>query len=192
MFQIKNTLVSEEILQEAFVCDLKKCKGACCIEGDAGAPLELDELAEVEHAIESVKPYLNAYSLKTLEKHGPFIKDSDGEFVTTLNDGKECVFTVFDDDQNAHCGIEQAFNDGQINFRKPISCHLYPIRIKHLKYYDALNYHKWDICSPACDLGKSLQVKVYEFAKEPLIRKYGEDWYTELTELEKELNKQKN
>lgn len=188
MFQIQNTLVSEEILEEAFVCDLNACKGACCVLGDAGAPLEQDELIRIEDSLDAVKPYLNANSLKTLEELGPFEKDVDGEFVTTLNDGKECVFTIFDEDGKASCGIEQAHLDGKTDFQKPISCHLYPIRVNRLKHYDALNYHRWEICSAACELGKSLKVKVFQFLKTPLIKKYGQEWFNELEEVEGLLN----
>lgn len=190
MFQINNTLVSKDILEEAFVCDLKACKGACCVLGDAGAPLEIEELIEIEDCLVEVKPYLNEKSLKTLNELGPYEKDVDGEFVTTLNNGEECVFTIFDEKGNAACGIEKAYLDGKVSFQKPISCHLYPIRVKQLKYYDALNYHKWQICSAACELGNSLKVKVYEFAKTPLIRKYGEEWYNDLVQVEKLLKKE--
>lgn len=188
MFQIQNTLVSEDLLEKEFVCNINACKGACCVLGDAGAPLEIDELIEIEDSLEEVKAYLSDESLSTLKQKGPYEKDTDGEFVTSLNNGKECVFTIFDESGKASCGIEKAYNDGKINFQKPISCHLYPIRIKKLTHYDALNYHKWQICSAACELGKNLKVKVYEFAKIPLIRKYGNEWYQELEKVSELLN----
>lgn len=192
MFQIKDTLVSEDILKEEFVCDLKACKGACCVQGDSGAPLEVKELLKIEDHLETVKPYLNEKSLKTLELSGPYEKDIDGEFVTTLNSGKECVFTVFDSKGQASCGIEKAYLDGKIDFQKPVSCHLYPIRIKKLKYYDAVNYHRWQICSAACQLGRANKVKVFEFTKAPLIRKYGNEWYEELEKVSELYKKQEH
>lgn len=180
MLSIGKTLVSEEVVSNKFVCDLKKCKGACCVEGESGAPLEKEELKELEKVYPAVKPYLTAEGTKTIDEKGLYLIDDDGDYVTPLmGDGGACAFTVFENG-TASCGIEKAYNDGKIDFRKPVSCHLYPVRITRYKNYDAVNYHEWEICSPACKLGKKLSVPVYRFLKDALIRKYGDAWYSEL------------
>lgn len=185
MIQVENVILSEDLFEEYFVCDLAACKGACCVEGDAGAPIEKEEIDEIEANLENIKTYLPEKGVRTLEKLGIYEKDTDGDLVTTLNDGKECAFTVFREDGTALCGIEAAYRDGKSTFKKPISCHLYPIRIAKLHDYDALNYHRWQICEPACECGSKLKVKVFQFAKEPLIKKYGEAWYQQLLEVDK-------
>lgn len=180
MIAIDNTLVSEDLVKNKFVCDLNKCKGACCVGGDAGAPVAADEYKALEENYEKFKPYLTPKGIKAIEKYGLYVKDTDGDVVTPLVGGdKECAYTVFENGIAA-CGIEKAFLDGQSDFRKPISCHLYPVRISYFKEYDAVNYHEWEICDPACKLGKSLNVPVYRFLKDALIRKYGNDWYKKL------------
>lgn len=180
MIKIGEVLVSDDIRDREFVCNLDKCKGACCVEGDFGAPLEEGELKILEDIYEDVKPYLSEKGIKTIEKEGTHTIDDDGEFCTPVIGGKECAYAVYDKKGTLKCGIEQAYNDGKISWKKPISCHLYPIRVTSKKNFEALNYHKWHICSPACALGKELQVPVYKFLKEPLIRKYGPEWYSEL------------
>lgn len=181
MIAIDNTLVSEDLLEKKFVCDLNACKGACCIEGDSGAPLDKNELPILESIVEAVKPYLNKKGLKAIEKYGTYVVDEDGDYTTTLvGPGKECAFVIFDENNIAKCAIEQAYRDGQIQWRKPISCYLYPVRITAYQDYDAVNYHSWHICKPACDCGSKLQVPVYKFLKEPLIEKYGKEWYQQL------------
>ena len=181
MIAIDKTLISEDVLDKKFVCDLNACKGECCIAGDSGAPLEKDELEILESVLEKVKPYMVKKGINAIEKHGSYVIDSDGDYTTTLvSEGGECAFVFFDENKIAKCSIEQAFNDGKINWKKPISCHLYPIRITKHKGYDAVNYNKWDICSPACECGKKLDVPVYKFLKEPLIRKYGKEWFKQL------------
>jgi hypothetical protein len=181
MIAIENTLVSDEILENAFVCDLNRCKGECCVAGDMGAPLDEDELPVLESIYEDIKPYLSETGIAAIEKQGLYlIEEGEKEYTTPLIDGKECVYTIFDKGIAA-CGIERAYLDGKIDFKKPISCHLYPVRINRLDGYDAVNYHHWDVCSPACSLGKQLKVPVYVFLKEPLTRKYGSDWYDQLT-----------
>ena len=129
---------------------------------------------------------------QTIDQIGIYERDNEGDLVTTLNDGKECAFTVFTEDGTALCGIEAAYRDGNSTFKKPISCHLYPIRVAKLHEYDALNYHRWPICKPACECGSKLKVKIYQFAKEPLIKKYGEDWYKQLIEVDKLLEEEKS
>jgi len=180
MLQIDDTIISLEILSQEFVCNLTACKGACCVEGDAGAPLEKQELKILAKEYPSIRPFLSAEGNASIEKQGTSIKDVDGEWVTPLRDGKECAYTVFEVDGTAKCGIENAWKAGKTNFRKPISCHLYPIRTKKYKEFEAINYSRWHICNDACTLGRSLKVPVYRFLKEPLIRKYGQLWYDQL------------
>lgn len=182
MLQIGRVLVSDDVIDEQFVCDLNKCKGACCVEGDLGAPLLKEELLQIEAVIEHVKPYLSTEAIAVLEREGGYLLDEDGDYSTTTIRGKECAFAMYDDKGILKCSIEQANKDGKTDFKKPISCHLYPIRTVKLPDYDALNYDRWSICSPACDLGKELKVPVYKFLKDALIRKYGEAWYAELVQ----------
>ncbi len=180
MILVENAVISDDIKDKAFVCDLEKCKGACCVEGDLGAPLEESELKELEEAYAAVKPYLSKEGIQAIEKEGLFLKDFEGDYSTTTIGGKECAFAIYDEQKILKCGIEQAYFDGKTSFRKPISCHLYPIRITKYDHYEALNYERWSICSAACDLGEKLGVPIYKFLKEALIRKYGETWYQEL------------
>jgi hypothetical protein len=178
---IGNTLVSEDLLEKKFVCDLNACKGECCVAGDSGAPLEKEELPILESIAEEVKPYMTKKGVKVLEKKGAYVLDGDGDYTTTLvSDGAECIFVYFDENKIAKCAIEAAYNDGKIKWQKPISCHLYPVRITKYKDYDAVNYHKWNICKPACECGAKLNVPVFQFLKTPLIKKYGNAWFEEL------------
>jgi len=182
MILVENAVISDDIKEQFFVCDLNKCKGACCVEGDLGAPLEKDELAQIESVLEEVKPFMSPAGVEAVEKSGAYLLDEEGDFSTTTINGRECAFAIYDDRGILKCAIEQAWLKGKISWRKPLSCHLYPIRITKYDEYDALNYHRWDICSPACDNGKKLGVPVYKFLKEALIRKYGEAWYQQLVE----------
>ncbi|MBT8194887.1 MAG: DUF3109 family protein [Bacteroidia bacterium] len=188
VIEIDDTLVSGEVISEAFVCDLQKCKGACCVQGESGAPLEKEELAIIKKNYKKIEPFLNDKGKNAIEKQGHYIKDEDGDWVTPLvAKDKECAYTVFEDGL-AKCGIEKAYEAGEIKFKKPISCHLYPIRTQQLKSYEAVNYHRWDICSAACKLGSKLSVPVYKFLKDPLIRKYGSAWYKKLERVAKHKN----
>lgn len=180
MIELDKTLISDDVIKEAFVCDLTKCKGACCVEGDLGAPLEINELPELKKVIPFVKPYLSNEAVAVLEKEGGYILDEDGDYSTTTLNGKECAFAFYDESGILKCSIEQAHKDGKTDFKKPISCHLYPVRISKLQEFEALNYDRWHICSPACDLGKELKVPVYKFLKEALVRKFGKDWFKKL------------
>jgi hypothetical protein len=181
MLAIKDTLVSEEIIEKRFVCDLNACKGACCVKGDYGAPLEDEELEILDEIYPKVKPYLSEEGVRAIEKQGKYLRYDKKEWVTPLIKGRECAYTIFDENGIAKCGIEKAYFEGKIKWRKPVSCHLYPIRINKLKNsVEAVNYDKWSICKPACKLGDSLKVPIYKFLKDSLIRKYGEDWYKEL------------
>ncbi|GAB4253094.1 MAG: DUF3109 family protein [Vicingaceae bacterium] len=186
MIQIKDTVISELLLERKFVCDLNACKGACCVEGDAGAPLEKEEAKLIPEIYSKVKPYMRTEGIKAVEKNGFYTIDDDGEEVTTLIEGKECAYTYIDNGVYK-CAFEVAFNNGDINFKKPISCHLFPVRITKYKTFTAVNYAYWDICDNACVLGEQLQVKTYRFLKEPLIRKFGKEWYDELELIDKNL-----
>ncbi len=180
MVQIDDTLVSDDVFEKRFVCDLGACKGACCVEGESGAPLEANEVGILEEIYEDVKPYMRREGIASVEENGVFTIDSDGEYVTPLVDGKECAFVQFDGGGIAKCAIEMAFRDGKTDFPKPVSCHLYPIRVNELKDFTALNYHHWPICDPARTCGAKIDVKVFKFLKEPIIRKFGKDYYKKL------------
>lgn len=180
MFQLGKAIVSETIIENDFVCNLSACKGECCISGEAGAPL-LEEEAELLKSIyPKVKPFLRAEGIAVIEAEGTSVTSEFGELETPLINGADCAYLIFDEKKVALCGIEEAYNKGLVSWKKPISCHLYPIRVKDYSEFSAVNYHKWDICDDACTLGKELQVPVYKFVKEALIRKFGEDWYGEL------------
>ena len=183
LIAIGNVYVSEELTQEFFACDIARCKGACCVEGELGAPLEKNELPLMEEVYPAVKSYLPAKGVQAIERQGPYVKDFTGSFSTPLVEGKECAYTVFDEKGVAQCGIELAHREGKTSFRKPISCHLYPIRISELSDGEALNYDRWNICNAACARGKDTAMRVYEFVKEALIRKYGTAFYEALDQL---------
>jgi Protein of unknown function (DUF3109) len=180
MILVQNTVISDDIAEHFFVCNLEKCKGACCVEGDYGAPLEAAELPVLASIYDKVKPFLTPEGIRTIEQLGTHVVDPEGDFATPMIPSGACAYSLRDERGVLKCGIEQAHAAGQTDFRKPISCHLYPIRITSYGDADALNYHRWDICSPACDLGQSLGVELYKFLKTPLIRKYGQAWYDEL------------
>ena len=180
MIVVRNTLVSDEIAEEYFMCNLAKCEGQCCVTGDRGAPLEESELNRLDEYIAKIKPYLNEAGVKTLELHGSYIASPAGRHFTPETETGACAYAHFDGNRTVTCGIERAYYDGAIGFRKPISCHLYPIRVTRFKTYDALNYHRWSICKSGCQMGKQRGVRLYRFLKDALIRKYGEAWYSEL------------
>lgn len=180
MVEIDDTLVSDEVFDKHFLCDLAACKGACCVEGESGAPLEAHEIEILENILEDVKPYMRPEGIARIEETGVFTIDTDGEYVTPLVNNEECAFVTFDTSGIAKCAIEKAHRDGKIDFPKPISCHLYPIRVTKLKDFTALNYNYWPVCDPARVCGAKLDVKVYKFLKEPLIRKFGADYYKKM------------
>jgi len=189
MFQIGKTIVSEEIIENDFVCNLSACKGACCIDGEAGAPLEESETEILKEIYPAVKPFLRKEGIRAIEEHGPFVKGIDGDWETPLINGGECAYVIFDKKGVALCAIEEAYNQGEVTWKKPVSCHLYPVRVKQYVEFAAVNYHKWYICDDACTLGKELSVPVYKFVKQALIRKFGEAWYQELEEVAATLKK---
>ncbi len=183
MFQLGKTIVSEEILEKDFVCNLSACKGACCVAGDAGAPLEEGELQIMKDIYPEVKPFLREEGIKAIEEQGVYTTNEFGEHETTLIDNADCAYVIFDEKNTALCAIEEAYNSGLISWKKPVSCHLYPIRIREYSSFSGVNYDKWEICDDACSLGKELQVPVYKFVKQALIRKFGEQWYSELEQV---------
>ena len=189
MFQLGKTIVSEEIIEKEFVCNLSACKGACCVDGEAGAPLEEEELKILMDIYPKVKPFLTQEGIHAIEEQGLYIT-TKGEYETPLIPSDDsCVYINYDEKGVAQCGIEEAYNQGEITWKKPISCHLYPVRVQDYSEFAAVNYHKWEICDDACSLGKELQVPVYKFVKQALIRKFGEDWYSELEKVALTYNK---
>jgi len=182
MIQIGETIVSQVAFEHAFCCDLSKCKGACCVEGDAGAPLLPSEVPILESIQDAIRPFLRPEGLTALEAQGVAVKDHDGEWVTPLVDGRECAYVTFDQGV-AKCGIEQAAAAGAVDWPKPISCHLYPIRVTKYQDFDALNVHHWKVCEPACSLGQELKLPVFRFLQGALVRAYGPAWMEEAEEV---------
>lgn len=176
MLEIGKTLVSLDLITSNFTCDLAACRGACCVTGDSGAPLEPFEVIKLDEVFPALRPFLRKESVRTIEEMGTSVTDAEMDTVTPLNDGKECVYTLFED-SIARCAIEKAFMEGVVDFRKPVSCHLYPIRIKKYRRFDAVNYDRWEICRPATVLGDELQMPVYRFVKDALARHYGDEWF---------------
>jgi len=189
MFQLGKTIVSEEIIEKDFVCNLSACKGACCIDRDAGAPLTKEETQILKDIYPKVKPFLRQEGIGAIEAQGTSVTTVFNDLETPLINGEDCAYVIFDEKKTALCGIEEAYNKGKVSWKKPLSCHLYPIRVKDYTEFSAVNYEKWDICDDACTLGKELQVPVYKFVKEALIRKFGADWYAELEKTAKKMNR---
>ena len=191
MLQIDDTIISLELLEEHFVCDLSSCKGICCIEGDDGAPLEEAEVKIIEDLLPVIWEDLSEASKSVINKQGVSYIDQDGEPVTSIVNGAECVFTYTDELGVCKCAIEKAFREGKTNFYKPISCHLYPVRLQKYDEFTAVNYHRWSVCGCARKLGGKLGVPVYQFLKEPLIRRFGPEWFEQLEIADKEFKKNK-
>lgn len=190
MIQIDDTIISIDCLSEKFCCDLDACAGTCCIEGDAGAPVDLDEVEELEAALPVVWNDLSASAQTVIDKQGVVYTDEEGDLVTSIVNGKDCVFTCYDEKGCCFCALEKAYRAGKTNFYKPLSCHLYPIRLKKIGDMTALNYHRWDVCKAAVCKGEQLNLPVYRFLKEPLIRCFGQAWYDELEKAVEELKEQ--
>lgn len=192
MLIVQDKLVSDDVIEKQFMCNLKACKGACCWEGDFGAPLEDEEINIIKNSYDKIEPYLSAEGKRVIQEKGKYTYfEEPEENGTTLLDNGACAYMTYDHKGIAQCGIEAAHRDGAIDFKKPISCHLYPIRIHKEEHsiYEALNYDKWDICSAACEKGKEEQVAVYQFAKDAIVRKYGVEFYEELDAAAKYINK---
>lgn len=186
IIQIEDKLISEEVTTELFHCDIAACQGACCVEGELGAPLETDELEILDEIYPVVKPYLREAGTEAIEAQGTSVLDFTHSYSTPLVNGRECAYVTFNEQGVALCGIEQAWEDGKVPFRKPISCQLYPIRVTKYREVEALNYDRWDICSAACSLGARKGIPVYEFVQEALTRKYGKEFYATLDALVKQ------
>ena len=177
MFQIEDTLVSLDLIERFFHCDMPNCKGECCIEGDAGAPLEKDEYEILRDILPAVWDDLSPEAREVICRQGVGYIDKSGEVVTSLVNGRDCVFTCYDPNGVCRCAIEKAFREKRIDFIKPVSCHLYPVRVTHHTNFMAVNYHRWRVCRSAEILGEKAQIRLYHFLREPLIRKFGEQWY---------------
>lgn len=189
MLQIDNALISLDILEKTFVCDLGACKGACCVEGDSGAPLEDSETDLIEEVYPIAKKYMTKTGIAAVEKEGTWVIDMDGDKVTPLVNKKECAYTFTDESGVIKCAIEKAFFNKEITFRKPLSCHLYPIRITKYNEFEAVNYERNKLCIPARICGEKHGIEIYKFVKDPLIRKYGSEWYEQLTIAAQEIYK---
>ena len=192
MVQIDDTLISLDVFEKQFLCDLNECKGICCIEGDSGAPVLENEVAVMEDALPVIWDDLSEKAKELINKQGVVYTDEEGDLVTSIIDGRECVFTYFDEKGICKCAFEKAFNEGKIDFQKPISCHLYPIRLTRYKSFTAVNYHSWNVCKCARICGEANNLPVYKFLKEPLIRCFGEDWYAQVEEAAKLIEQEKN
>lgn len=191
MIQIEDTLVSLDLIERHFLCDLSQCKGVCCIEGDSGAPLEEAEIAQLEKVLPAVWNDLSPQAQQVIEKQGVAYVDIEGDTVTSIVGGKNCVFTCYDADGTCKCAIEKAYREGRTDFYKPVSCHLYPVRVTQYAGFRAVNYNRWEICKAAEILGRKEKLPAYKFLKEPLIRKFGKAWYETLETCAAEWLKQK-
>ena len=180
MIEIGRTIISRDVFEKQFFCDILKCKGACCIEGDSGAPVTNEEAAIIEKEYPKFEEHLPEKHKQEVKKQGFSVIDSDGDLVTPLVNNRQCVYSYYNNKGILKCAIEKAHFDGKFEFRKPISCHLFPIRITEYKRFDAVNYEQLDICKPGRECGVSEKLPLYKFLKEPLIKKYGEEWYKEV------------
>lgn len=192
MFHIQNTIVSLDVIEKDFCCDLQQCKGCCCIEGDAGAPLSLEEEEKIREILPILLPDMTKEAKAVVEQNGLSYLDPTGERVTQIVNNKDCIFARTDHNGWCYCLIEKAYNVGKIDFKKPLSCHLYPIRLTEYETFTAVEYHRWDICHCARVLGKKQHLPIYRFLREPLIRRFGQDWYDELCLTAEEWKKQKS
>lgn len=180
MIQIDDTIIALDVVEESFLCDLSACMGECCVEGDSGAPLETEEVEILKDILPHVWDDLSPAAQAEIEQTGVAYEDTDGEMVTSIVNGKDCVFTYYDEKGICKCAIEKAYKAGKIDFYKPISCHLYPIRIQKYRDFTAVNYHRWRICKAAVALGEKKGLKIYQFLEQPLVRKFGKEWYEQL------------
>ena len=182
VFEINNILISDDLYERKFLCDLNSCKGACCIEGDSGAPLEEEECYKLDEIFDKVKPYMRPEGIRAVEEQGTFAIDIDQDLVTPLVNNRECAYVYFAEDGGTRCAIEAAYKKGKIDWKKPISCELFPVRINEYPTFTAINVQLLDICQCACSLGKAFEMPVYKFLKEPLIKRFGKEWYQKMEE----------
>lgn len=182
MLQIQNALVSLDLAEEFFCCDLDQCLGACCIEGDAGAPVTPEEIMKLEEVLPDIKADLMPRAVEAIEGEGVAYTDEEGDLVTTIIDGRNCAFSCYAEGGKCLCAIDKAYREGRVGWRKPISCYLYPLRLTEYPTFTAVNYHRWKICRPAVANGKRLGIRLYQAMKEPLIARFGPEWYAELCE----------
>lgn len=188
ILQVGDVILTSEILTEYFCCNLEACRGACCVEGDSGAPLRLDEVGEMENVLDTVWPDLSAEAQSVIDRQGVAYTDVEGDLVTSIVRGRDCVFTCYGADGCCYCSSDKAFREGRCSWPKPISCALYPIREKQFgNGLVGLQYHRWEICKPAVEFGRKLQLKIYQFLKDPLVRRFGQAWYDELCEVARQL-----
>ena len=192
IFEIGDFLVTEDVLESPFICDLNACKGACCIEGDGGAPVNEDEKKILTENLEAILPYMSEEGKKTIAENSLFYQDQEGEWLIELSPSKACVFASWDEKGHLGCSVEKAFLAGKTDFQKPISCHLYPIRVSKIGGKTALNYHRWKICKAACALGKKEKIPLYLFLKRPLQRAFGQEFWGELAGVAQALKEEKN
>jgi len=189
MVQIDKAIVSPDIFEKQFVCNLAQCRGMCCVYGQSGAPLEDDEIPILKDVFPKIKPFMTTAGIAVVEQQGVFVTDFDDDKVTPLiNDSDDCAYAYIEK-RTVYCAIEKAYIAGEIQFRKPVSCHLYPIRITKYKDFEAVNYHRWNVCDVALKLGVKQGTPLYVFLKEPLIRKYGVEWYEQLCQVADQLSK---
>ncbi len=189
MLQIHDIIISDDVIEKKFVCNLQACKGLCCVLGDSGAPVEEEEIEILKKEYQNFKPFMRPEGIKAVEENGFFYTDSEYDTVTMLINGKDCAYTFIDENNIAGCAIEMAFHAGKTTFRKPLSCHLYPVRVKRMKNYTAVNHNEWEICKPATISGEKLGVYVYEFLKDAIISKFGSEFYEQLHYYAKNFNK---
>lgn len=188
IIQVGEVILTSEILTEYFCCDLEACKGICCVEGYSGAPLTLDEVGEMENVLDEVWPDLSAQAQSLIDRQGVAYTDAEGDLVTSIVQGRDCVFTCYGTDGCCYCASDKAFREGRTAWDKPLSCALYPIREKHFRDGSVgLQYHRWNICRPAVEKGRRLNLKLYQFLKAPLVRRFGQAWYDELCEVARQL-----
>ncbi|MFO7755929.1 MAG: DUF3109 family protein [Bacteroidales bacterium] len=191
MLSLGKAIISSAVFEEKFACDLKKCKGYCCLQGDSGAPLLDEEATVLEEIWPVIKNYMRPEGIRAVEEKGLSVIDSDGDLVTPLIGKAECAYAKYDGGIY-HCAIERAWEDRVISFRKPLSCHLFPLRIKRYREFDAVNYEEIKICRPAVRRGKNENIPVYRFLKDPLIRLYGSKWYNELLRAAADIGRNKH
>ncbi len=182
MLQIQNTIVTLDLAEEFFCCDLEKCLGACCIEGDAGAPVTIDEVAKIEEALPVVEPEMLPRAVEEVRQNGVAYVDQEGDLVTTILDGRNCAFTCYAPGGICLCALEKAFREGKTGFKKPASCSLYPLRLTTYPTFTAVNYHRWKICRDAVANGRKKGIRLYQFLRGPLTERFGKEWYDELAQ----------